>query len=132
MLPCIGCSLTDLAPTDTVRQCADRGFATTLPIPSGVVCYNRTTAGSEAVYICDDGFHQNGALTRVCQSGGVWNGSLPQCLPSLGGYKGIHTYSNTSTRDLIYDNLMSGPNLLQGNTYVGPMEYNTEVCRMFD
>ena len=78
----LGCSLTDLTPNDAV--CPDRGYANTLPISSGVVCYNRTTAGSEAVYICDDGFHQNGAATRVCQSGGVWNGSAPQCLPNQG------------------------------------------------
>ena len=76
-----GCLLTDLTPTDAVRQCTDRGFVNTLPIPSGMVCYSRTTAGSEAVYICDDGFHQNGAATRMCQSGGIWNGSAPQCLP---------------------------------------------------
>ena len=56
-----GCPLTDLTSTDAVSQCADRGFANTLPIPSGVVCYNRTTTGSEAVYICDEGFHQDGA-----------------------------------------------------------------------
>ena len=73
----------DLTPTDAVTQCADRGFANTLPIPSGVVCYSRTDAGSEAIYVCDDGFHQDGAATRVCQSDGVWNGSLPQCLPNL-------------------------------------------------
>ena len=58
--------MTDLTPTDAVRQCTDRGFVNTLPIPSGVVCYSQTTTGSEAVYICDDGFHQNGAATRVC------------------------------------------------------------------
>ena len=81
--PCIpGCFLTDLTSVD--RVCPDRGFINTLPIPSGVVCYNRTTAGSEAVYICDDGFHQNGAAMRACQSGGVWNGSIPQCLPDQG------------------------------------------------
>ena len=84
-----GCSLTDLTSTDAVRDCADRGFTNTLPIPSGVVCYNRTTTGSEAVYICDDGFHQDGAATRVCQSGGVWNGNIPQCLPDQGGQDGI-------------------------------------------
>ena len=65
--------MTDLTPTDAVRQCADRGLVNTLPIPSDVVCYSRTTAGSEAVYICDDGFHQDGAATRVCQSDGAWN-----------------------------------------------------------
>ena len=81
----IGCSLTDLTLTDAVRQCGDRGFANTVPISSGVVCYNRTTAGSEAVYICDEGFHvQDGAATRVCQSDGVWNSSIPQCLQDLG------------------------------------------------
>ena len=73
--------MTDLTPTDAVRQCTDRGFVNTLPIPSGVVCYSQTTTGSEAVYICDDSFRQNDAVTRVCQSDGAWNGSTPQCLP---------------------------------------------------
>ena len=80
-----GCFLSDLTPTDAARKCADRGFVNTVSISSGVVCYNRTTTGSEAVYICDDGFHQDGAATRVCQSGGVWNGSIPQCLPDQDG-----------------------------------------------
>ena len=82
-----GCFLTDLTSAD--RVCRDRGFANTLPVPSGAVCYSQTTAGSEAVYICDDGFHQDGAATRVCQSGGVWNGSTPQCLPDQDGKDGI-------------------------------------------
>ena len=81
--------MTDLTSTDAVRQCADREFVNTLSIPSRVVCYNGTTVGSEAVYICDDGFHQDSAATRVCQRGGVWNGSIPQCLPDQGGHKGI-------------------------------------------
>ena len=66
-----GCSFTDLTPTDTVKQCAN--------IPNGEVCYSINTAGSEAVYSCDNGFHKNGATARVCQSDGVWNGSIPQC-----------------------------------------------------
>ena len=78
-----GCSLADLTSTDAVRHCADRGFAKTLPIPSGVVCYSRTNAGSEAVYVCDDGFHHDGPAMRVCQSDGVWNDSILQCLPNL-------------------------------------------------
>ena len=76
----LGCTLTDLTPTDAVGLCADRGFANTLPISNGVVCFSRTAARSEAVYICDDGFHQDGVATRVCQSDGVWNGSIPQCI----------------------------------------------------
>ena len=85
-----GCSLSDLTPIDAVRQCVDRGFVNTLPTLSGVVCYNKTAAASEAVYICDEGFHQDGAATRVCQSGGVWNGSIPQCLPDQGDTGGKH------------------------------------------
>ena len=84
-----GCFLSDLTPTDAARKCADRGFVNTVSISSGVVCYNRTTTRSEAVYICDEGFHQDGAATRVCQSDGVWNGSIPQCLPDMEGENGI-------------------------------------------
>ena len=84
-----GCFLTDLTSTDAVRQCAENAFASTLPIPNGAVCYSRTTAGSKALYICNDGFHQDGAATRVCQSEGVWNGSIPQCLPDMEGEDGI-------------------------------------------
>ena len=49
----LGCTLTDLTSTDAVGLCADRGFANTLP---------------------------DGVATRVCQSDGVWNGSIPQCI----------------------------------------------------
>ena len=95
MIICIlGCSLTDLTPSNAVRQCADRGLLNTLPTLSQIVCYNRTTAGSEAVYICDDGFHQNGAATRVLQSDGVWNGSIPQCLPDQGDIGGKYLLPN--------------------------------------
>jgi len=47
----LGCTLTDLTPTDAVGLCADSGFANTLPISNGVVCFSRTAARSEAVYI---------------------------------------------------------------------------------
>ena len=82
----------ELTPNDAVRQCADRGFVNTLPIPSGVVCYSRTTAGSEAVHICDNGFHQDRGVTRVCQKNGLWNGSIPQCTTDTGGQDGIRSF----------------------------------------
>ena len=88
-----GCLSIDLTPTDGIRQCTDRGFGNTMTIPSGVVCYNRMTAGSEADYLCDDGFHQNGAVRRVCQSNGVWNGRIPQCLPDRRGQDGMTNVS---------------------------------------
>ena len=86
-----GCSLNELTPNDAVRQCTGRGFANTLTIPNGVVCYNRTTEGSEAVHICDNGFQQDYAATRVCQRHGLWNGSIPQCTTDTGGQDGIRS-----------------------------------------
>ena len=88
-----GCPMLDLIPNNAVRLCADRGFVNTLLVPRGVVCYNRTTAESEAVYICDEGFCQDGAATRVCQSDGVWNSSIPQWSTDTGG-----EYGTTSSR----------------------------------
>ena len=76
-----GCSLTDLVSTDVVGQLADRRFVNTLTIPSGMVCQSRTTAQSQALYICGD---EDGAATRMCQSYWTWNGSIPQCSPDPG------------------------------------------------
>ena len=52
-------------------------------ISGGVVCYNGTIEGSRAVYICNSGFvlMEGNEETRVCQSDGIWNGSIPQCIP---------------------------------------------------
>jgi len=78
-----GCNEADLADQDgtvNTERCADRGFVNSSSISGGVVCYNETTAGSVARYICNDDFvlMENGA--RVCQSDGNWNGSIPQCV----------------------------------------------------
>ena len=82
-----GCSLTDLASTDAVSPCADRGFSVNaMTIPSNVTCNSRTTAESQVVYICDN---EDGAETRVCQSYWIWNGSIPQCSRNPGGQDGI-------------------------------------------
>ena len=72
-----GCSLTDLASTDAVRQCADRGISVnTLTIPSNATCNSRTIVESKVVYICDN---EDGSAMRVCQSYWMWNGNIPQC-----------------------------------------------------
>lgn len=42
----------------------------------GVVCYNRATAMSEAVYICDYNSRFVGEVARVYQSDGHWNGTM--------------------------------------------------------
>ena len=49
------------------------------PISNGVVCYNGTAEMSLAGYICDVNFDLVGETTRVCQSDGFWNGSIPTC-----------------------------------------------------
>ena len=66
-------------------KCTDRGFLIGTVIFGGVVCYNRTTAVSTAVYICNDGYNLVGNEARVCQSDGSWSGSTPQCIPEEGG-----------------------------------------------
>ena len=66
-------------------KCTNRGFMNSPSISGGVVCYNGTTIGSRVVYICNDGFILVGGETRVCQSDGNWNGSIPQCVPEESG-----------------------------------------------
>ena len=63
-------------------RCTDRGLANSLSISGGMVCYNGTTIGSRAVYICNNGFIlMGGEATRVCQSDANWNGSTSKCIP---------------------------------------------------
>ena len=52
-------------------------------ILDGVVCYNGTTVGSRAVYICNDGFMLVGNEARVCQDEVSWSGNMPQCIPGM-------------------------------------------------
>jgi len=83
-----GCNETDLTNrggTVNTARCAERGFVNSSSISGGVVCYNTNTAGSKAVYICDDNFLlMEGDEVRICQSDGIWNGSIPQCFPKSG------------------------------------------------
>ena len=80
-----GCNEADLIDQDetlNTASCADRGFVNSSSISGGMVCYNGAIAGSRADYICNDGFVLVGnRATRVCQSDGNWNGSIPQCSP---------------------------------------------------
>ena len=59
-------------------RCADRGFGNSSSIFDGVVCYNGTTTGSLAVYICSVD-NQTVTAIRVCGADGIWNGSIPSC-----------------------------------------------------
>ena len=74
--------LTDQSGTANSTRCTDRGLANSLFISGGVVCYNGTTIGSRAVYICNEDFllMEGNEATRVCQSDANWNGSTPQCI----------------------------------------------------
>ena len=38
-----------------------------------------TTFGQTATYSCDTGYNLVGDGTRICQAGGVWSGSEPNC-----------------------------------------------------
>ena len=85
-----GCSEADLTHQSGIAnlaRCTDREFVNGSSICDGVVCYNETTEGSRAVYICNDGFvlREGDKATRVCHNNGIWNGSTPQCIPEEGG-----------------------------------------------
>ena len=77
---CSDAALTHHNGTVHTARCADKGFVDSLSISGGVVCYNGTTIGSVAIYICNDGFVLMGVEARVCQNDGSWNGSIPQCI----------------------------------------------------
>ena len=62
-----------------------RSLVNSASISGGAVCYNGTTVGFEAVYVCNDGYNLMGNETRICQSDGIWSGSIPQCMPEEGG-----------------------------------------------
>ena len=102
----IGCDEADLtgqSGTLNTGSCADRGFVNSSSISGGVVCYSGTTAGSRAVYICDDGFVLRGDKARICQSDGNWNGSISQCSPEAQGKR----FSPSSIRMHIFSSLIS-------------------------
>jgi len=81
---CNEADLTDQSGTANPASCTDRRLVNSFSISGGVVCYNGTTAGSRAVYICSVGFVLMGNEARICQSDGIWNGSIPQCIPPEG------------------------------------------------
>ena len=84
-----GCNVTDLGITTQSgtmdSRCTDIGFLSGSSTSGGVVCYNRSTEGSMAVYYCNDDFILMGNKARVCQSDGNWNSSTPQCNPEEAG-----------------------------------------------
>jgi len=80
---CAESDLTNQSGTPNPKRCTDRELVNSSSITDGVVCYNGTTTGSRAVYICNDGFvlKEGNEAIRICQSDGSWNGSIPQCFP---------------------------------------------------
>ena len=73
-------TITDRA---TDSRCSQLSHNTTgsVRFPNGVVCFNGTTQGSTAVYICDQGYHLDNDI-RVCQHNGNWSGDVVVCLPT--------------------------------------------------
>ena len=86
--------MTDLVPTDGLSITSQMGTSLTCPEivngssispGTGVVCYNGTSVGSIAIYsyICNNDTSQRNETTRVCQSNGTWNGSIPSCISGI-------------------------------------------------
>ena len=53
-------------------------------IPGGHVEVSNRTVGSIATYMCDEGYHLEGDMSRTCEDdgdvSGVWSGEEPTCL----------------------------------------------------
>ena len=49
---------------------------------NGAVNLTNTTFGSEASYICDNGYllSDDGSQLRICQANGNWSSSAPECI----------------------------------------------------
>ena len=41
--------------------------------------FESTNVGSSAQYVCNEGFLVSGDEVRMCEAGGMWNGSEPVC-----------------------------------------------------
>ena len=84
------CSVTDLVhlnnvsyfyfSNETNQTCQEIVNSVSISPGTGVVCYNGTSVGSTAIYIyiCNHS-NQTNVVTRVCQSNGTWNGTIPSC-----------------------------------------------------
>ena len=62
-------------------RCSDSGNS--VGVPNGVACYDGSSTGAEAVYLCNDGYQLEGEGRRLCQMDGMWNGSVPTCGPVI-------------------------------------------------
>ena len=58
-------------------DCSDPGTPA-----NGQRSLSNTTYNSVVTYTCDIGTLE-GANSRTCQSGGIWSGSVPQCIKSM-------------------------------------------------
>ena len=56
-------------------DCSDPGTPT-----NGQRTLSSTTYNSVVTYTCDVGYTLQGSNSRTCQSSGLWNGSVPQCI----------------------------------------------------
>jgi len=82
--PSTACAPSDLGGSQMGQldgRCSDYGNS--VVVSNGVACYNGTSTGAEAVYLCNDGYQLEGEGRRVCQRDGMWNGSVPTCIPAV-------------------------------------------------
>ena len=71
----------------TLSATVSSGFCLTVDVncghpgilANGNIILTNTTLGSTIAYACDVSFVLCGNDTRICQSNGMWSGSLPSC-----------------------------------------------------
>ena len=75
-----------------------RSSVSSASISGGAVCLNGTTVGSNATYVCNDGYNLMGNKSRVCQMDGNWNGRTPRCIPEKSSM-----YCSHATQSVLVD-----------------------------
>ncbi len=80
------CNVDDLSSGSvelTSQMCPSDDFANSITINNGRVCYTGTVPGAQhtAEPLCNQGYQlsSSSSPSRVCQSNGIWNGTVSQC-----------------------------------------------------
>ena len=77
------------------QRCAPNDVGS-LRIPHGVICYNGTSVGSVASYVCDDGYQVSATNNQqTCLVNGNWEGDILICIEPQPGLLFTYTQSQS-------------------------------------
>ena len=68
---------------------------------NGAVTWTGLTTGSNAIYICNNGYQLNGDQIRTCMSNRMWSGQEPTCIRMKNAFvMCTHLYRKRTVRKL--------------------------------